>query len=164
MRNSSKKVRCCLTQDYAEERSKSVSNVAYQIELSLADESEVYSGKVLIQFDFSHQGDDLSIVSEGQMLYLEYAGSSIKQLVINSEEVEFASLQWVDNFIALDAAKLKRKKNTIEVSFQSQFENDDFGLKKVVDRQSPYNILGNQVMIYTVFPTNNAHRVFPCFD
>ncbi|EAS03838.2 peptidase M1 family protein (macronuclear) [Tetrahymena thermophila SB210] len=164
MENQSNKNRACLKQKYAELRSQLVKNVSYNLHFIFFENQRTFDGLIKINFDFDLSKNQTKIDENSQIDYilLDYAGKSISQIVINGKEIIMQQDMWHDNFIKINIDQLKMQQNVVEIIFQGNFHNDGLGIRQVTHPVK--NNYQNNTLIYTLFPTNNAHRVFPCFD
>jgi hypothetical protein len=68
-----------LTQDEATVRATQISNVSYEIKLTLTSGSPTYQGRVVVQFDFAHN-------PSSQPVFFDFVGNEITELVVNGKK------------------------------------------------------------------------------
>lgn len=127
-----------VSRELAQQRKATISNIVYNLSLFIDSLSTVNpDGSVAITFDYEPDKESLQI---------DFAGKSIKRLVVNNHDI--ASPVWHDNHIIIAPENLVAGKNTVDVQFTSA--------GRALNRNPGY--------MYTLFVPNRAHSVFPCFD
>ncbi len=133
-----------LTQQEAESRAARVSNVSYQLSISLTRGSPTYRGDVTIHFGDSGTGD----------LFLDLRGRTIETLTVNGADV---APNWTGYRLTLPGEALAPV-NTVHLVYENEYDHTGDGLHQFVDPED------GQEYIYTNFEPYEAHRLFPCFD
>ena len=136
-----------LTQQAAKERSKRVTNVSYQLELTLPAEEKTFHGHALIHFSLS---------SNVAPLRLDFTQGQINSLLVNGKRLSHVNYQ--NNFILIPATHLKSGSNTVDIDYSHAYSQDGTGLYRYVDPED------NKVYIYSQFEPYDANKVFPAFD
>lgn len=134
-----------LTDAYARYRGALLSDVGYDLQLAIHGSEEQFAGEVRVRFD----------LAAPRPLTLDFAGGSVESLTINGAE---AAVDYNGAFIRLDAERLRRGDNEVQVSFRHPYSRDGSGLHRMRDRDD-----GN-VYLYSHFEPYDANRLFPCFD
>ena len=135
-----------LTHDYARFRSQRISNVRYDLRLSLEDSEVSFSGEVIIDFDLA--------VSD-QPLTLDFSSGSVEAIAVNGVDV---SIDYNDAFLTVPAATLSTGENTVHVVFAHPYSHSGQGLHRFVDPED------GLIYLHTHFEPYDANRLFPCFD
>ncbi len=135
-----------LTQADAMLRSSRVKDVRYDLEFTLPERSESYSGVSRIAFELSDASSDLRV---------DFQRGKIVAAKVNGAPLELARNL---NYLWLPKANLILGKNNIELVFEQTFSTSGDGLMRVVDPED------KRVYTYTNLEPYDASRVFPCFD
>ena len=137
-----------LKKEVAEQRATLLSNIDYQIELTLTKNSDTYEGRCVLNFDLNNlEFNKLTI----DFIYLE-----IQKIELNHERV-FLSDNLATGFI-LDKNWLKVGRNELRVKYLNKFDNTGSGFHKFLDAED------GEIYLHTDFEPFDAHRLFPCFD
>jgi aminopeptidase N len=131
-----------LTQEEAEARAASVSDVAYVLDLDLEAGAKTFRGDVTITF--RHRGGDT---------FLEWAGGSITRFRVNGTDVDPER-----NGAVRLPASLLGESNEVRVTYEREYDHTGEGFHQFVDPED-----GSEYL-YTQFEPYSAHRLFPCFD
>lgn len=127
-----------VSRELARQRKASVADVVYNLSLVIDSlESVNPSGRIEIKFDYRPDNEPLQI---------DFAGESVKRVIVNGRETGCPS--WSDGHIIIASDLLKAGTNSVEVEFISA--------GRALNRNPGY--------MYTLFVPNRAHSVFPCFD
>ena len=135
-------VKYILTKEEAESRSQIISNVSYQLLLSLTTH-ENFFGSLTVTLS----------VNSLSPIWLDFKGECVEALKINNEPHEVI---YEDCRIYLPGLSLGI--NTIQLNFTGIYSTDGSGLHKSID---PIN---NEIYLFTQFEPFAANRAFPCFD
>jgi len=132
---------------YAEMRAKQVSNVSYNLSVTIDNKSENFSGSTQLTFDLAKNNqNDLTI---------DFDEGTVNSLKINGKEAKFSYEKW---FITIPASELAAGEQTITIDYQRPYSTDGSGFHRFVD---PKN---GEVYLYTDFEPYDANRLFPHFD
>ncbi len=136
-----------LSQDYAAFRRQQVSNVEYDLSITLDAASDIFDGTVEISLDLDP--DNIS------PLTIDFEAGEILSLTINGQEADWEYEHW---FLTIGAGQLSSGHNDIIIDFRRPFTTDGDGLHKFTDPEN------GEVYLYTNFEPYNANRMFPHFD
>lgn len=133
--------------DYAQMRANQVSNVSYNLQVMVGNQSTTFSGTTEIQFDLvANNQNDLTI---------DFDAGTVENVLVNGKAANFSYQQW---FITIPADELSTGKNTITVSYEREYATDGSGLHRFVDPEN------GEVYLYTDFEPYDANKLFPHFD
>jgi aminopeptidase N len=136
-----------LNADYATMRAKQVSDVSYDLSVSIDHKSEEFSGISTLNFTLEkNNANDLTI---------DFDEGSITTLKVNGQPADFSYDKW---FITVPASELSAGKNTIDIAYQRPYSTDGSGFHRFVDPEN------GEVYLYTDFEPYDANRLFPHFD
>ncbi len=138
--------KAALTMEQARARAERVSDVSYEFAVRLDADSPDYTGEVLIGFDLSDAGRDLT---------LDFAEGTVISTSVNGTSVDAA---YNGAYLTLPAATLAVGANLVQVSFSAPYSRDGNGLYRFVDPED------GRVYLYTDFEPYHQNRVFPSFD
>lgn len=136
-----------LARDYAAFRKSQVSNVEYTLSVSVAEDSELFSGIVSIRFDLAQ--DNVS------PLTIDYDQGEILSMSINGVPAEWQYEHW---FITIAPEQLSAGPNDVVIAFRRQYTTDGDGFHRFIDPEN------GETYLYTNFEPYNANRMFPHFD
>ena len=132
---------------YAEMRAKQVSNVNYDLKVTIDNKSESFSGSTKLTFDLApNNKNDLTI---------DFDEGTIKSLQVNGKDVKYSYEKW---FITIPANELTAGKQSITIEYQRPYSTDGSGFHRFVDPEN------GEVYLYTDFEPYDANRLFPHFD
>ncbi len=134
-----------LTQNEAEDRAAAISDVAYDLTLSLTAGSETYDAEAAIRF--SH-------AAPAAGAFLDFTGREIHSLTVNGVQ---RAARHERNRLYLDGADLAAA-NEVRVHYTNDYDHIGAGLHQFIDPQDGAEYL------YTHFEPYDAHRLLPCFD
>ena len=131
----------------AELRAKQLSNISYDLAITLDAESDTFTGVTEIAFDLvPNNSADLTIdLDEGTVASITRDGQSI----------DYDYQKW---FIRIPASELAPGRNSLVITYEHPYSSDGSGLYRFVDPAD------NEVYLYTDFEPYDAHRLFPHFD
>lgn len=147
--------RVSLTREMARLRSSQIiSPVLYTLRIQFGRDSDMIDVTTTIDFGLKNM--------DAKEIFLDFAGSVISSLQINSVVLDQSEIQkiWVDYKLALSAKYLNKESNRVVITTKSPFSQKGYGVIKHEYRRMQIKIQS----IYTLFPTNYAHTAFPCFD
>ncbi|MEQ8768025.1 MAG: M1 family aminopeptidase [Planctomycetota bacterium] len=136
-----------ISRELARHRAERLSEIQYELSLTLDKGAESASGIVQVRF---HLEDAES------PLILDFAGSAIESLQINGEPVE--AIERVANHIVLPKERLKEGENACHLRFETPIAASGTPLTVYHDAAA------DQDFFYTLVVPADAHRLFPCFD
>ncbi|WP_160152264.1 aminopeptidase N [Microbulbifer sp. ALW1] len=139
--------RPALTAEYAALRRAQIADVDYQVEVTLGNQSETFSGRVTADTTLAR---DLK-----QPLTIDFAGGTVKQVTLDGKAVDF---DYNGNFIALAPSMLTKGKHSIAIEYEHPYSSDGSGLHHFKDPED------GSVYLYTHFEPYKANRFFPHFD
>lgn len=155
--NPSSKDKSDLSRLQAIERSSVIHSLRYSLYLKLTKYADDYIITTDIYFRLS--ADYEASLS----LFLDFSGKFIISLYVNSSCLtNHIKPLWKNNLVTLPSSTLfvgeenENKENHIQFVTRSDFSKDGTGLFSYLE--------GNQQYIYSLFVSNNCHKVFPCFD
>ncbi|MGI9264000.1 MAG: aminopeptidase N [Gammaproteobacteria bacterium] len=135
-----------LTHEYAKFRSERISDVRYDLRLSLEDSDDLFSGEVIVDF---------ALAAADQPISLDFADGSVETLAVNGVDI---AIDYNQSFLNIPADTLRVGANTVHVVFLHEYSHSGQGLHRFVDPED------KQVYLHTHFEPYDANRLFPCFD
>ena len=136
-----------ISRDLAHHRKARVKDLAYDMEFTLEDSTELVQGKVRATFQLDEKSPE--------DLPLDFDGASLQTLVLNGVPIDPLIEA---NHIVLPAKKLRSGGNTVQAQFTSSVAPT--GTPLTVYRDSSTG----RSYFYTLLVPADAHRLFPCFD
>jgi aminopeptidase N len=136
-----------LSGDYATMRAKQVSNVGYQLSLTVDDKNESFSAINQINFTL--------MANNHNPLTIDFSEGDLSKLIINGIETDINYEHW---FITIPAAKLQAGNNQITIHYSRPFATDGSGFHRFKDPED------GSVYLYTDFEPYDANKLFPIFD
>lgn len=94
-------------------------------------------------------------VKKAEDTFLEYAGKSLKDIVLNGKKIE--EVKWEKGYIHLPGALLTTGKNTLKIHFENEYFSDGLGIHSYTDEAS-------RQFIHSQGEPHSSNRVFPTFD
>lgn len=145
--DTSRENRPVLTAEYAALRRAQIADVDYQIDVTLDNKSETFSGRVTADTTLAR---DLK-----QPLTIDFAGGKVKKVTLDGKAIDF---DYQGNFIVLAPEKLTKGKHSIVIEYEHPYSSDGSGLHHFKDSED------GSVYLYTHFEPYKANRFFPHFD
>jgi len=133
-----------LTQAEAQARAARVSDIAYELAISLTAGATTYRGEVTLHFRDQAAGD----------LFLDFRGKHIELLEVNGAAV---TPDWTGYRLILPGSALGGE-NTVHIRYENDYDHTGDGLHQFLDPED------GAEYIYSNFEPYEAHRLFPCFD
>ena len=134
-----------LLQTDAKKRAARISNIAYELSLTLTGKEE-FSAKSKISFDLSDIDSSVTV---------DLDNANITELIVNGNPATILYNRW---FISIAPETLIKGRNTIDVSYTRTHNADGNGLHRMLDPAD------GEVYIYSNFEPDMAHYVFALFD
>ncbi|MFN3244345.1 MAG: M1 family metallopeptidase [Planctomycetota bacterium] len=132
----------------ARERAATLRDVEYDLHFQIGDRTDEVTGMISIRFQFREPG-------EREPLVLDFAGESIRNVLVNNREVELIRKA---NHLIVPADLLGDGLNGVRAEFTS----------KVAPTGTPLTVYRDQAdgldYYYTLLVPADAHGLFPCFD
>jgi aminopeptidase N len=145
-----------VSRELARERAKVVSNVRYQLQITLQKKAARMPGHIAIQFDLASVGpgplalDYRDLDAQGKTI-----DGSAKNIIINDAK---ADPERSNGHILLPAGMLRRGANRVEMDFDSPIAESNRAITRYIDNED-----GSEYL-YTLFVPMDANMAFPCFD
>lgn len=142
-----------LTQAEAELRARQLTQIAYQLELTLDPAQEEFAGTAAVSFDLKPGAD-------GHGLFVELAGATIRAMQLNgaAQTPAQVSARYDGQRIVLSPAELLPRGNRLIVSYTRAYVRNGNGLHRFKD------VADGRLYHFNHFEAYYAHLVFPCFD
>ena len=135
-----------LTQRYAEFRAAQLSDVRYELDVTLDPGLDYFEGSNRIRLDWRQSASPLTIDwQQGEVLGLRING-------------ETADVDYNDVFITIPAKALRAGVNEIVVDFRHEWSDNGVGLYRFDDPDD------GRTYLYTDFEPRDASLAFPAFD
>ena len=134
-----------LTFEEAQERSQRISQVSYQLQVSL-DETSDYSGKEKVTFNLADTAGDV---------VMDYFKEVLKSVVVNGKPVTVTKTR---GHFFIPQQSLKKGTNEVLIEYTSQTQTDGSGLHRFKDPEN------KNIFLYTQFEAYDANKFMPCFD
>lgn len=135
-----------LERDYAAVRAARISNVHYDLAISLPEKNEPFSGSTTITFDLKDTQNPVT---------LDFVEGTVDSVTVNNKSVN------VDHngfFITLLPNALKAGKNTVTVDYSHPYRRDGRGLHWFQDP------VDGETYLFSQFEAWDFNKVFPGFD
>jgi aminopeptidase N len=135
-----------LTRDEAEARSRTISDVSYDIDLDLttADSENTWRCEVLVRFRCAEQGSST---------FLDYVAPAVDELDLNGTRQAAGAFDGSRIHLPNLAAD-----NEVRIRSISAYSHSGVGLHRFRDP------VDGELYLYSDFEPFDAHKVFPCFD
>ena len=138
-----------LTQEEAQDRSKVISDVKYELALVLP-KGELFWGSWNVNFTLTDHP------SHWQDLFIDFEVLSCFKIALNNNILSVDSVR--NERLYLPSEMLLSGKNRLEICYESKYKKTGVGLHKFIDP------VDEEEYIYSQFAVFHAHKVFPCFD
>ena len=135
-----------LDQTTAELRKNQISELSYQLDITLNDQGTPFSGQVAIAFTYTPQGQPLTV---------DFTRGAVSQLLLNGKPVAF---DYNGFFISLEESLLTAGRNTLTITYSHPYSSDGAGLYYFTDRSD------GRVYTYSDLEPYDANRILPLFD
>lgn len=135
-----------LTREQAAARAQRVSQVSYQLSLSLSQNDTPFSGVAKVNFTLSDAAAPLT---------LDFVGGEVKSLSLNGKSIP---VDYNGFFITLPQKVLHKGAQQLEVSYTHPYVRDGQGLHRFEDPED------GKVYLYSQFEAWAFNKVFPGFD
>jgi len=132
---------------YAQMRAQQVSQVSYNLNVSLDSKSERFSGSNELSFEL--------VKNNKNPLTIDFEQGDISSVTVNGKDIEFNYEKW---FLTIAPEFLKEGSNTVAINFSTPYATDGSGLHRFVDPEN------SEVYLYSDFEPYDANRMFPHFD
>ncbi|MFN2624894.1 MAG: aminopeptidase N [Mycobacteriales bacterium] len=133
-----------LTRDEAERRAQLLVTHSYDVTLDLTGDGPTFPSTSVVRFDCTEPGVET---------FIDLAAPAVRSITLNGEAV--ATDAFDGNHIVLRGL---RAENELVVVADSPYMHTGEGLHRFVDP------VDGETYIYTQFESNEAHRVYACFD
>jgi aminopeptidase N len=134
-----------LTREQAAERARLLRVASYEVELDLTTSETTFHSRTLVRFHCSEPGADT---------FLELTAPSLGAVRLNDRELDPAEVYDGHRIALTDLAE----SNEVEVVAECAYSRTGEGLHRFVDP------VDGEVYLYSQFETNDAHRMYACFD
>src|SRR3954469_10267442 len=134
-----------LTREQAAERARLIRVASYEVDLDLTTSDTTFPSRPLVRFSCSEPG---------AAPFLELTAPTIHVLRLNGRDLD-ASAVFDGHRITLDGLA---ETNEVEVVADCDYSRPGEGLHRFVDP------VDGEAYLYTQFETNDAHRMYACFD
>ena len=140
-----------LKRDQAFERSKIISDVHYDVVMSLTKHENVFQGYNRVKFSLSDTSKDV---------FIDFKGHSVKYLKINGNDIDRATYgnEIYHNGTIKFPKEVLQESNVVDIRFVGTYRRDGNGLHRSVDPSD------NEVYLYSQFEPFMANKCFPWFD
>ena len=135
-----------LTLTDATMRSQIISNVRYDLTITVDDRKDFFKGEETVRFQ----------LSKVAKVFLDFQGGIVQQLKVNDMTVTTAFHR--DGKVELPVSPLKVGENILRITFDHPYSKENNGLYQFKDPED------NRLYIYSHFEPYDASRMFPCFD
>jgi aminopeptidase N len=137
-----------LTLDEARSRASMLSNLAYEVSLTVSDDpaAQTFESTTTVTFD----------AHEGAETFIDIAARTILDVSLNGKQL--ADAQHGFDGTRLWLRGLRAGRNRVDITAEFDYRNTGVGLHRLVDP------VDRQVYLYTHFEPFDAHKVLACFD
>ena len=138
-----------LTEADARARAALLSNLSYEISLSLTDDptAETFQSATTVVFDAAHEGSET---------FINIAARAIDECTLNGKRL--TATQHGFDGARLWLRGLRAGSNRLSVTAQCEYQHTGVGLHRLRDP------VDGEVYVYTHFEPFDAHKVLACFD
>jgi aminopeptidase N len=138
-----------LTESDARARAALLSNLSYEVSLSLSDDphAETFQSTTTVVFDAAHEGSET---------FINIAARSIDECTLNGKRLTAAQHGFDGTVLRLRG--LRAGSNRLSVTAQCEYQHTGVGMHRLRDP------VDGEVYVYTHFEPFDAHKVLACFD
>jgi aminopeptidase N len=138
-----------LTESDARARAALLSNLSYEVSLSLSDDprAETFQSATTVVFDAAHEGSET---------FINIAARSIDECTLNGKRLTAAQHGFDGTVLRLRG--LRAGSNRLSVTAQCEYQHTGVGMHRLRDP------VDGEVYVYTHFEPFDAHKVLACFD
>src|SRR3954452_4143816 len=134
-----------LTREAAAERARLLRVTSYDVDLDLTTSESTFRSRTVVQF---------SCTQPGASTFLELTAPTVHALRLNDRDLDVATAFDGHRITLPDLAE----QNEVEVVADCAYSRTGEGLHRFVDP------VDGEAYLYTQFETNDAHRMYACFD
>lgn len=134
-----------LSLEEAQRRYALISDLAYDLKISLLPEEKRYEGQVALNFSLKDPND----------LTIDFTDGKVQAVEVNGEA---QNVIYNGFFLEIDGACLKAGANVVSVRYEHAFSENGSGFYLFKDPED------GKSYTYTDFEPYDANRLFPCFD
>lgn len=145
--NAPQTIKQGLTVSEAQERSRVLSEVVYELSVTVSPRDDKFSGTLKAGFNLSDVPKDLRF---------DFVGGEVEGVKVNKAPV--TTFQYDGTGLYLPESVLVRGLNVVEINYRHAYSNDGRGLHRYKDT------IDGETYMYTDFEPFDANRFFPCFD
>lgn len=138
-----------LTKEQTISRSRIISEVHYDLLLSLYEHETEYDGYIRATFQLSEVNESV---------FFNFEGKNLLYVRVNGEEVPFDKEIYKDHKIYIPVDMLTEGRNIVDIRFTGLYRRDGIGLHRYEDPAD------GEMYLYTLFQTFSCNKCFPCFD
>lgn len=135
-----------LTAEYARLRTERISDIEYDLKLSLDALADEFPGRLDIRFKLTEADEPVTI---------DFTDGAVDEVRLNGVRV---AVDYNGAFIVLPAAHLERGDNEVYIAYRHSYSRSGQGLHRFIDPED------GRAYLHTHFEPYDANRLFPCFD
>jgi len=142
-----------LTEEEAKLRASLVSNVKYNLSLSLTEGNPTYEVHLKVHFNFKGESE-----SAKNGTFLDFIGKDIHKLEANGKEFTSEEGIFKENRLHFRRDMLKDGENTLNLHYVNDYNHNGTGFHQFIDP------IDKKEYLFTDFEPFEAHRLLPVFD